>query len=96
MTVKSAPTKIVLHCTRGVPPHLEELVAGFIRNGVELVCVVGPDCRKVEDIIDELVVGDGSRDDFVATTSHPDESLADVIEFANTVGPVGDVNVVET
>lgn len=48
-----------------------------------LVCVVGDDCQRVEDVIDELIVGDGSDETrSLITTSHPDESLKAVREFA--------------
>jgi hypothetical protein len=59
-------------------------VEACIRDKVVLVCVVGEQCELVEDIIDELVVGDASDDTrFICTTSHPAASLAEVIAFAN-------------
>jgi len=76
--------KIVLHAP---PPHshaLEEFVEACIRDKVALVCVVGEQWQLVEDIIDELVVGDGSDETrFINTTSHPDQPLAEVVAFAN-------------
>lgn len=58
-------------------------VEACIRDKVALVCVVGEQCQLVEDIIDELVVGDASDDTrFITTTSHPNQTLAEVIEFA--------------
>jgi hypothetical protein len=48
--------KVVLHCPRGYEPQLAAMVEDFIRDGGTFVGVVGPDCAKVEDIIDELVV----------------------------------------
>jgi hypothetical protein len=77
------PRKIVLHCPRGYDPRLNTLVEDFIRDGVRLIAVVGEDCERIEDIIDELVVGDGSRDYDLLTSSHPGESLAAAIAFAN-------------
>ena len=53
--------KIVLYCPHGYHPRLDGLVEDFIRDGVIFVGVVGEDCARVEDIIDELVVGDGRR-----------------------------------
>ena len=47
------PKKIVLHCRSGYTPRLDTLVEEFIRDGVIFVGVVGEDCAKVEDIIDE-------------------------------------------
>lgn len=71
---------------RGQPwdsPKLEAFVEQCIQDGVVLVCVIGPDCRRVEDVIDELVVrlGDDPRR-FVNTTSHPGESVEEVRSFA--------------
>jgi hypothetical protein len=50
------PRKIVLHCFHGCDPRLDALVEGLIREGVRFVAVVGKDCERVEDTIDELVV----------------------------------------
>jgi hypothetical protein len=74
--------KIVLNCLCGYEPRLDALVEDFIRDNVNFVGVVGTDCQKVEDIIDELVVGDGSSDYDLLTSSHPGESLDDAIRFA--------------
>lgn len=78
--------KIVLHCPRGYTPRLDGLVAEFIRDGVVFVGVVGQDCARVEDIIDELVVGDGTREPyFMLTSSHPGETIAGAVEFAEAL-----------
>lgn len=75
--------KIVLHCPNGYTVRLDSLVEEFIRDGVKLVAVVGKNCKKIEDIIDELVVGDGSNDGrFLVSTAHPDGSIEEAIEFA--------------
>jgi hypothetical protein len=64
-------------------PKLEAFFEKRIQDRVVLVCVVGNDCARVEDTIDELVVGDGSDPNrFFNTTSHPGESIAKVQEFA--------------
>ncbi|QKC64892.1 hypothetical protein EFV37_27955 [Mesorhizobium loti] len=77
--------KLILH----VPVSDETLLGGFVEqclnDGVSLVAVVGPGCAKVEDIIDEIVVGDGSDETrFLCTTSHPDEPFDDVLNMART------------
>ena len=89
--------KIVLHCPRGYEPRLASLVEEFIRDGVAFVGAVGPDCAKVEEIIDELVVGDGSREYHMLTSSHPGEALEEVVQFAESLtGDFrGEVQVVE-
>ena len=39
--------------------------------------------RRIEDLIDELVVADGADDTrFVTTTSHSHETVEEVVEFA--------------
>jgi len=68
--------KIVLHCLSGYKPELDEMVEQFLRDGVVFVGVVGKDCSRVDDIIDELVVGDGSDETrFILTSFHEGESL---------------------
>lgn len=79
------PKKIVLHCRDGYSPRLDALVEEFIRDGVIFVGVVGTDCAKIEDIIDELVVGLGDQDYDLPTTSHPDESVEDAVCFADSL-----------
>ena len=79
------PKKIVLHCRTGYSPRLDTLVEEFIRDGVIFVGVVGEDCAKVEDIIDEIVVGDGSRDYQMLTSSHADESVEEAVRFAGSL-----------
>ena len=75
--------KIVLHCTGGDHASLDQLVEQFISDEVKLVCAVGESCELVEDIIDELVVGDGSdQNRFIVTSAHPGESLDEVVAFA--------------
>jgi len=52
-------------------------------GGVALIAVWGEGCRAVEDLIDEIVVGDGSDDSrFITTSAHQGETLENVIEFA--------------
>lgn len=75
--------RIILHAPPWNSPSLEGFVEQCIRDEVVIVCVVGDDCQRVEDVIDELVVGDGSdRTRFLMTSSHPGASLEDVQEFA--------------
>jgi hypothetical protein len=60
-----------------------ERVERCIQDRVVLVCVIGPDCRRVEDVIDELVVGLGENPSrFINTTSHPSEPIDEVLSFA--------------
>ena len=77
---------------------IDALVEDFLRDGVKMVAVVGTDCEKVETIIDELVVGearDPSR--FMLTSSHPGESLDQVLAFVSSLSAEysGRVQIVE-
>ena len=47
--------------------------------------------------LDELVVGDGSRDYDLLTSSHPDESIDEAVSFAKSLTGehAGDVQIVE-
>ena len=93
--------RIVLVSRSGYQPALDDMVETFIRDDVRVVAVTGVDCGLVEDIIDELVVGDASDDGrYLLTTAHQDEPLEAVIEFAKSLNaeigfedrgkPVGD------
>ncbi len=89
--------KIVLYCPAGYQPQLDAMIEQFIEDDIAFIGVVGKDCAKIEDIIDEIVVGDGSsKRPFVLTSSHPDESLDDAVEFAaSLIGEyAGEVHVV--
>ena len=69
-----------------------------MRDGVTFVGVVGRDCAEIENIIDELTVGDGTRTPyFMLTSSHPSETVAEVVEFAKALTGEfeGDVCLVE-
>ncbi|WP_028601170.1 DUF7684 family protein [Ottowia thiooxydans] len=78
--------KIVLHCPCGYKTELDEIVEQFIRDGVVFVGVVGHDCSRVEDIIHELLVGDGFDETrFILTSFHEGESLDEAIEFAESL-----------
>jgi len=83
--------KLVLHCPVGYRMGLDALIEQFVADGVKFVGVVGQDCNLIEDIIDELVVGDGTDPTrFLLTSSHPGESIEDVVEFARYVSSAGD------
>ena len=90
--------KVVLHCPTGYHMELDRLVEQFLASGVKLVAVVGQDCERIECIIDELVVGDGTNPErFLLTSSHPGEGVAEAVAFANSLSEEysGEVQVVE-
>lgn len=76
--------KIVLHSESGYSVKYEPVLSEIIRSRALLFCVVGKDCELWHDIMDEMLVGDGSLHlGFeMITTWHNDESLEEVIEFA--------------
>lgn len=94
----TAPRKIVLHSLHGYRPELDAIVAQWIREQIRYVGVIGVDASRIEDIIDEICVGDGSDAYFMLTASHgPDETLQDAICLAEQLSDElsGGVRVVE-
>ncbi len=90
--------KIVLNCLRGNRVELDAMVERFITDGVRFIAVTGAECARIENIIDELVVGDGSDSSrFILTSSHPGEELQEVVEFArySISDPPGEPQIVE-
>jgi hypothetical protein len=78
-------SKIVLSCPNGATPKLATLVEEFIQQGVTFIAVVGNECGRVEDLIDEIVVGDGTQDRFILTSSHPNEGIVEAVAFARSL-----------
>jgi len=76
--------KLVLQAPPWNSPLLEEFVEACVRDKVDLICVVGDDCERVHDVIDEIIVGDGSPDRLPGptTTWHTGETFAEVLAFA--------------
>jgi len=75
--------KVVLVSGRKYDASHDELLRELIERRIALFCVVGVDCERWEEAMDELVVGPhGEYTWHVTTTSHPGETLADVLEFA--------------
>ena len=90
--------KIVLNCPAGYKMRLDDMVEEFLRDGVTFVGVVGKDAAHVEDMIDQLVVGDGADEGrFILTSNHEGESLRAAIEFAESLSSeyAGKAEVVE-
>lgn len=81
------PSRVVLVSRSKPHVRLEELVEDLLRDRVRSIAVVGEECARIEDAIDELIVGDASDDSrFAITTSHPNETLPEVIAFARAFG----------
>jgi len=74
--------KIILHSPVSDERLLDQFVENCLRDKVSLIAVVGPGCERIEELIDWIVVGDGSdAERYVTTSSHPGEPLGDVLEF---------------
>jgi len=74
--------KIILHSPVSDEALLDDFVERCLRDEVSLIAVVGPGCARLEDVIDEIVVGDGSDPGrFVCTSSHPDEPFDEVVNM---------------
>jgi len=90
--------KIVLHCRSGYRPELNALIEEFMKDGVTYVGVVGEDAARVEDIIDELCIGNGLKPYNMLTASHDkDESVEDAVKLAQSLSQefAGEVEIVE-
>ena len=75
--------KIVLVSRRGYDPSSDALLRELIARRIELFCAVGRQCGVWERAMDELVIGPtGEGDWHVTTTSHPGETVAAVVAFA--------------
>lgn len=89
-------SKVVLISEHGYSSEHDALLLSFLDQKFELFCAVGKDCEIWEEIMDELAVGNGENSRFIVTTSHPEESAEEVIEFAKNFGDKsnGEVHVV--
>jgi len=79
--------KIILQLPIEDRSSLSAFVEKCLLEKASLIAIVGNGCAETEDEIDGLIVGDGADDSrFITTTSHPDETLEEVIEFASWWG----------
>lgn len=75
--------KIVLALPISDEASLPAFVEKCLADNVSLIAVLGEGCERIEDEIDWLIVGDGSDTNrFITTSSHPGETLHQVVEFA--------------
>jgi hypothetical protein len=83
LSMSYAPT-IVLQLPISNPALLPSFVEACIRDGVALIAVVGNGCSEIEELIDELVVGDGSdKSRFIVTSCHPSETVEEVMRIVS-------------
>lgn len=76
--------KIVLVSASGYRPQRDDaLLRDLLAARIELFCAVGVDAEKWEEALDWTCVGeDGLGEYVIVTTSHIDESPAEVVAFA--------------
>jgi hypothetical protein len=75
--------KVIVVSLSGRTPTVEKTLEKIIASGVKMIAIVGKDCRLLEDICDEICVGDGANVREVQTHSHPDEDLEWVKELTS-------------
>ena len=81
-----APSKIIINSINGCIPGIDLLVEQWILDKIKYIGVVGVDSSRIECIIDELCVGDGTNPYFMLTASHGnDETLEDAIFLAESL-----------
>jgi hypothetical protein len=75
--------KIVLVATSAYFPERDkQFLQDLIAARIELFCATGVGAKEWEDALDWACIGDDGRGEhLIVTTSHEDESLADVVEF---------------
>ncbi len=75
--------RVVLHSKSGYSKTNDGFLKSLIENKVLLFCAVGKDCELWHDVMDEFYIADGvDRDFFMITSWHDDETLDEVIDFA--------------
>jgi len=74
--------RIILNCPINDESKLPEFVDKCLIDSVSLVAAFGPGSPRIHDILDELIVGDGSdHSRFFCTTWHEQEPLEDVVNM---------------
>jgi hypothetical protein len=78
--------KIVLVSRSVYTPEIGDvLLRQFVEDRIELFCAVGVDAANWEDALDWLCISpEGESIHFITTTSHPRESVEEVISFAES------------
>jgi hypothetical protein len=82
------PTAGAKFCLLLLAEHLvdaEPLLHTALDQGMVFACAWGPGCELVEDTFDEIIVAHGldsaPSSETILTTSHPEESLEEALEF---------------
>jgi hypothetical protein len=75
----------ILNCPSDCNPNVATLVSRFILENAEQVRLVGPECCKVEALLDQTLKGSGF-DLHISFASFEGESLASVVAFSRAYG----------
>lgn len=82
MTEDRLARRIILQCPIDDESRLSEFVVRCVRDGVSIVVAVGDGSHRIHDILDDLIVGDGSDDSrYFCTADDLGEPLEDVINM---------------
>ncbi|HEX6694786.1 MAG TPA: hypothetical protein VF035_08835 [Longimicrobiales bacterium] len=90
--------KVVLLSKKMYDGSQDGILKELVRRDTALVCVTGVDAAFIEDMLDEFAATDDSgAGDRLITTSHTDDSLEQVLAFANAfdVGEQGELSIIE-
>ena len=75
--------KVILISKSNYSSEHEDVLKALIKRNIELFCAIGTDCEKWEEAVDWLCIDEkGNKIGFVNTTSHPDETIEEVMDFA--------------
>jgi hypothetical protein len=90
--------KVVILSKKMYDGSQDHILKELVRHDTALVCVTGVDAAFIEDMLDEFAANDDSgAGDRLITTSHTDDSLEQVLAFANAfdVGEPGELSIIE-
>lgn len=74
--------KTILISSKKYSEFYKDQLENLVESGCKLFCIVGVDCDRWEDAID-CILEDSNL--LIPTTSHPEETEEDVIEFAKSL-----------
>jgi len=79
----STAKKVILSTNKKYNSEHEDLLASLVERKIELFCAIGEDCENWEEALDSACFNEkGEEIGFIVTTSHPNETLEEVKEFA--------------
>jgi len=73
-----------MDATRFSVEAISEFCSHMLQLGCAYLCTWGPDCERVHDIMDELIVGGNPPESYIGcvmTTWHAQDSLEEALEF---------------